>query len=188
MEIANGVGADVVIYGTVTGTVSEGKAEGLGTTVFLAQVMPAITVTAADSSEALSEYAEVVTANSLASTDDAMRKAMELTRTKAISAVRSGFFEAWNKQATGVRSITLNVTGLKDYPAFTALRDVLRSSVPSVKDVSSAKFDKVSTMELAAVAPVETLAGELQDKTGKWGRINVTRTNNNSLDLSITPK
>ncbi len=189
-ELAKAVGADVVIYGNATMTTSEGEFKGgggaqPGTQTFLASVRVALTVTSTDSAETLADFAESFQ-HAFFSSTGAQNGAMKQAATASVSRIRVAFFDAWRKQLNSGQRVRLVATGLKDYGGFVAFQNLLRTSVPSCKDVASAQFMKNSAeMELTVLGSVQTLAGELQGKNFKGQVINVTQATNNTLELAL---
>ncbi|HEY3452839.1 MAG TPA: flagellar assembly protein T N-terminal domain-containing protein [Myxococcales bacterium] len=181
-EIANLVGADIIVYGQVNITVTEGE---VGGKIFIATARSTITITSTDSAEALADVTDNVTVRSLIGSADATSKVSDQASIKAVKDVRNALFEAWRKQSSGM-AVSVTVTGVKDFGIMNAFKDLLRNQVRGVKDIASARFEKNSgSMQVTYAGSVDTLASDLQGKVFKGQTINVTKATNNTLELAL---
>lgn len=175
--LANTVGADVIVYGTVRIMKHAETSWGFEPVRITANLF----VAAPDSTDALAEY----TIEEISKIDRGAAFTHEVAA-KAAEALRARLYEAWRKQQTGSQRIVLSVMGVKDFGVLTAFRTILENEVNGVQEITSVRLSKGrAEMDVAMVGDSTALAKDLNGKPFRGMTLSVTAMSPNTIEVTL---
>jgi hypothetical protein len=183
MEIANAVGADLIIYGSA----SASQAEPLpAMAVITSAARVALTCVSPDSAEVIADHVETGNGMDTVSLTKATTLAFDKLATSAINSLRGKFYNAWKKNIGSGQRVVMSVTGVRDYGTINDFKNVLSNNVSGVKGVSSVKLDNGNaSMDISYTGNTDGLAGELDGKVVKGKKISVTKVTSNTIEVAL---
>ncbi|MGI5865410.1 MAG: flagellar assembly protein T N-terminal domain-containing protein [Myxococcales bacterium] len=182
-ELGNALGADLVVYGTVTA--SNIEEDAFGQRMHKAVLRISLVAVAPDSGEIVADYVETVEGAVAHSFPVAANNVLKKATASAVKELRSELYSAWRKQATSAQSVVVEVNGVS-FAEFSAFKSLLETSVRGVKAVSSSRLEKgVGRFEIQMAGSAEALAAALSDRSFRGKTLSVTTLGPNTVGLVL---